>query len=500
MKEKLEEIAVDYNVSLFPFFMLMKGLLNSRKIIGQSCYLPIKLENNNITFYYLPSNWKLAHQALVEKVKKNPEFLRTIFKKTDELGGRQIKYTQKIGKDIENKSDKTLNDYYQKYVQYNTEFYSYGALIPILDFNHTTFLSDEVNRILKEKKAGKYLETLTIPLKNTFVRKQDLALLKILTKLKKSKVLLTKFKSLQAGELVLFLKEKYPDFFNLIKRHTKKYCWVYYVYQGPAVDEIYFIEILQYFIKKRINPIKELENSSKNLKNARLKQGKILKRLSLSSYERQIIELTRDALFYKPYRRELQSWSYYNMEVILREIAKRLFLSLKQVRMMLPDEIRDALLKNKLDIKTINERMNLVIYGIIDNKIFCLTGTKARKFVQNNIKKKRINKKIKEINGSIAFKGKVRGRVKLINSIEDIPKMEDNDILVSFATSPNLMPAIRKAKAIITNEGGLTCHAAIVSRELRIPCIIGTKIATKVLKDGDRVEVDANKGMVKIIK
>ena len=75
--------------------------------------------------------------------------------------------------------------------------------------------------------------------------------------------------------------------------------------------------------------------------------------------------------------------------------------------------------------------------------------------------------------------------------------MEDNNILVSFATSPNLMPAIRKASAIITNEGGLTCHAAIVSRELKIPCVIGTKIATKVLKDGDLVEVDANKGVVK---
>ena len=56
------------------------------------------------------------------------------------------------------------------------------------------------------------------------------------------------------------------------------------------------------------------------------------------------------------------------------------------------------------------------------------------------------------------------------------------------------------AGAIVTNQGGITSHAAIVSRELNIPCIIGTKIATKVLRDGDLVEVDANKGVVKIIK
>jgi pyruvate,water dikinase len=56
------------------------------------------------------------------------------------------------------------------------------------------------------------------------------------------------------------------------------------------------------------------------------------------------------------------------------------------------------------------------------------------------------------------------------------------------------------AGAIITNQGGITSHAAITSREMKIPCIIGTKIATKVLKDGDLVEVDANRGVVKIIK
>jgi len=59
---------------------------------------------------------------------------------------------------------------------------------------------------------------------------------------------------------------------------------------------------------------------------------------------------------------------------------------------------------------------------------------------------------------------------------------------------------MKKAVAVITDEGGITCHAAIVSRELKIPCIVGTKIATRVLKDGDKVEVDADKGVVKIIK
>jgi pyruvate,water dikinase len=67
-------------------------------------------------------------------------------------------------------------------------------------------------------------------------------------------------------------------------------------------------------------------------------------------------------------------------------------------------------------------------------------------------------------------------------------------------TTPEFVPLIKLAKAIITNVGGITCHAAIVSREMNKPCIIGTKIATKVLKDGDLVEVDANRGVIKILK
>ena len=62
------------------------------------------------------------------------------------------------------------------------------------------------------------------------------------------------------------------------------------------------------------------------------------------------------------------------------------------------------------------------------------------------------------------------------------------------------MSALTRCGAIVTNEGGLTCHAAIIARELKKPCVIGTKIATKVLKDGDLVEVDANKGIVNIVK
>lgn len=102
------------------------------------------------------------------------------------------------------------------------------------------------------------------------------------------------------------------------------------------------------------------------------------------------------------------------------------------------------------------------------------------------------------ISGTVAFRGRVKGEVQVISRKRDIAKFKEGNILVAPMTTPHYLPAMQKAKAFVTDEGGVTCHAAIVSRELKTPCIIGTKIATQVLKDGDTVDVDANRGKVYI--
>ncbi len=106
---------------------------------------------------------------------------------------------------------------------------------------------------------------------------------------------------------------------------------------------------------------------------------------------------------------------------------------------------------------------------------------------------------LSELSGTVAFKGKVVGQVKIIHTENDLWKVQEWDVLVSWFTRPEYIPAMEKASAFITNDGGITCHAAIIARELKKPCIIGTKVATQVLKDGDLVEVDADNGIVKIL-
>jgi len=108
-----------------------------------------------------------------------------------------------------------------------------------------------------------------------------------------------------------------------------------------------------------------------------------------------------------------------------------------------------------------------------------------------------VQKNVRELTGICAQPGKVTGKVKIVLTPKECAKVAMGDILVATMSTPDFLPAMRRAAAFVTDIGGVTSHAAIVARELKKPCIIGTKNATKVLKDGDMVEVDADKGTVK---
>lgn len=105
-----------------------------------------------------------------------------------------------------------------------------------------------------------------------------------------------------------------------------------------------------------------------------------------------------------------------------------------------------------------------------------------------------------ELKGQTACRGCVRGTVRVVSDPHNNRGFQDGDVLVTSMTRPEFVPIMKRAGAVVTNEGGITCHAAIVSRELSIPCIIGTKVATQVLHDGDLVEVDADNGIVRILE
>ncbi|OGM01887.1 hypothetical protein A2115_00355 [Candidatus Woesebacteria bacterium GWA1_41_8] len=114
--------------------------------------------------------------------------------------------------------------------------------------------------------------------------------------------------------------------------------------------------------------------------------------------------------------------------------------------------------------------------------------------IQNLIKRKR--SKTQEIKGTVACRGKVEGRVRIIKAYDDLKEFKKGEILVAFQTQPAYVVVMAKAAAIVTDSGGITSHAAIIAREFGIPCVVGTNNATSLLKNGDKVLVNAIDGRV----
>jgi phosphohistidine swiveling domain-containing protein len=144
-----------------------------------------------------------------------------------------------------------------------------------------------------------------------------------------------------------------------------------------------------------------------------------------------------------------------------------------------------------------------------------LVQSKSKKFVYQNISGKeriywvkdsmklieKIEGKItKELRGQPVSLGNAKGRARVVIGMNAKAKFEAGEILVCVTTNPVMLPLMHKSSAIIAEEGGVASHAAIVARELGKPCIIGVKNATTIIKSGNMLEVDADKGIIKVLK
>lgn len=194
------------------------------------------------------------------------------------------------------------------------------------------------------------------------------------------------------------------------------------------------------------------------------------------------------------------------LRILYQRVAQYFDISYEEASVIFPVELEQVFkegvspkLKEELQI-----RKNGFDTFIIGGKIITVAGD-ARRQLHEIVPVVTLQEPIHQkedgiISGKIGHDGYVKGIVRVILGPDDFHKVKDGDILVAGSTTPNYFPVMCRAAAFITDEGGVTAHAAIIARELKRPCIIGTKIATQVLKDGDLVEVDANKGVVRILK
>ncbi len=482
----------------------------------------------HLWFYFGEQDSYEVGEHIANRIVQNPKFAARVNTQIIVWADKLRAFAEQVPQEHVSKlSNRELWKWYARHDEVHTAYYQW-CWIPVgADMFHDN-LTNKLKQFLRtrvaEEKINEYLVILTQPRKKSLIQKEQEDFLKLAGYIYKDagqrKVFRQLYKTFEEKEAAPYgLKTHTPEYEKLleertertkdkirpailkkVQQHYQRYFYVKFMWLGK--DGVYsfdhYLKELVKLIGRGINPAKELKKVQCELRQQIVKQRALVKKLKIKNPWKQVFVEWGDFMVTKIYRRYAQIYAIYRMQPVLKEIAKRTKLSLKEVRLMLNGEVKQALLQGKISRKSLRERTKLGVYYFEQGQEAVFTGSKAEELVKKA--EKSYIQEVQEFQGQVGCVGKATGTVKKIFRTKDMVKMNKGDILVSIATDPDIVPAMKKAAAIVTEQGGVTSHAAIVSRELNIPCVIGTKVATRVLKDGDRVEVDATKGVVKKVK
>lgn len=291
----------------------------------------------------------------------------------------------------------------------------------------------------------------------------------------------------------------HPSAYAEVLRHARQFGWISYVYQGPGWGPGHFLRELATMAESGDDP-RETRAGLRRLKERR---NSLEASLRLTPEERRAVVLTRQLMYVKDARKEATYFAFAKSEGFWRAVSERIRRSLNLTRMLMPEEVLAALsggeevpsesrLHDRLDCSAVEFRGRselLVVGRAAALRLAKVIGREERPSEDEVV-----------FRGTCAVPGSARGVVKVVNTPEEGEELRDGQVLVSVATDPSLEAAMSRAAAIVTDMGGITCHAAIISRELGVPCVVGTRHASRTLRDGDLVEVDATHGVVRRVE
>jgi phosphohistidine swiveling domain-containing protein len=281
------------------------------------------------------------------------------------------------------------------------------------------------------------------------------------------------------------------------------YYWIPFGYDGPVVyDRNHYINTLQTLLEKDSNDLYSKQQQLDGYENTMIrKQDLLYEQLNLSDNLKHLIKQMHILSMLTDERKEYTFQAHVAFDKVLVAISRSLGTDKMVLKYILLDELV-AYSENIDKLKEIAQKRTegLAVFAASDGVLQVIEGDRAQQLLEQMIPK---TDDAKVLKGQIGCRGAdtiTRGRVKILLSPIEMSKLESGEILVSTMTTPEYVPAMRRSIAIVTDEGGVTCHAAIVSRELNLPCIIGTKAATRVLKDGDIIEMNTSEGTIRVLE
>jgi len=442
------------------------------------------LKENNTRNYLSEEYFLQLAKSRFQKYKKDRQSLMTVYQKWlnwNKNFERLINQARSL--DLYKLTDQQLLKWNYRLGLKARQFWHQGFFIDIFDTNTEEFIKQElVNANLKIKS-----EEINILLKSPSLfagQQYHLDLLKLSSLLKRRS---------DDNKLSPIIKKQLQ---LIVKKH-------YFIYNSFAQASHLTDKIILRDVNHLTNPTVLLKQELRRLENyqaesARQKEA-IFKYYHFSKWLRDVFYFFAILGLWRDQRKVILQKTIAALDKLGREIAFRSKMPWSTVSLCVPYFIK----KIPVPLKTVNYFKNLAINHYLNswdrklNKVVLLpkkTCDKLMKYFEIN------DSRIKELKGQVACQGKVKGTIRVIMGEKDFAKFKHDDVLVTVCTRPEFLPLMKKAKAIITDEGGITSHAAIISRELNKPCVIGTRVATRVFKDGEMVEVDAEVGIVRRLR
>lgn len=419
------------------------------------------IRDDYLKMCYMMDDLENLGKAILENLEKDSKYLEKIRKIYGDDMMRLVNLFEKIDRlNLIKINDNELFELIKKSIDAISDSVGVGHIIEPYALTTDEKLKQSLAKYINDpKEVNKKFILLTTPSKKSFANEAEESIAKIANASNKDK---------------------------LIGQHIKKFWWIRNSYAGArSLTKKEVLEESRSYRNKIFIDLKKISEEKK----------KTIKELKLPSTIVSMLKITEFLTIWQDERKKniLMTIGYF--EKLLSELSKRTGIDISLLRYATPDDFN----KNIIKLKSVfEERRKGAVYVWAPNYLEVISGDDY--IAAHNLLKTEDTVDTEMLNGTAASLGVAVGKVKVCTSLKSIDEVENGDILIASMTRPEYVPAMKKAAAIVTDEGGITCHAAIVARELKKPCVIGTKIATKALKDGDLVEVNGNHGAVKILK
>ncbi len=484
---------------LFWSQICMSGFANEFETPGGIAYKKVMTvhRGSHLWFYFGEKDSFKVGDHIAKKFLEEDGFIEEVNKNIPIVSDELRTFADSIPREkLESLSNEKLSWYFTEQDRLHTEFYRWCWLPAGVDMFHGNFTKKIKEYLIEigvgEDPLNEYFTILTQPTSKSLIQLEEEEFLEIAALIYKDSTLVKKFPNVVKEDFSKEIWEK-------LQKHYEKYHYVTYMWIGKSgvhSFEHYLKEITQ-FITEGKDALTLLKSKEKEFQDSLQKREDLLDKLNIEDKWRKVFKGFGDFMVTKIYRRYGQMYALYRMEPLVRELARRLHISYMQSRFMLTKEIEEALIQGKVDREVLDSRTKFSVHYCEKDFEEVYIRNEAKK-LSEQIQEEKIGD-VDEMVGQTGCLGYAVGEVKQVIRPADMAKMNEGDILVSIATDPDIVPAMKKAAAFVTDQGGMTSHAAIVAREMNKPCVIGTKIATRVLQDGDYAEVDAHKGIVKKI-